>query len=270
MTRHEMIATAHRALLVGPSPMLRHTPGCRRAEDGGVVMTTWGPHGPVANKVAAVAPCPPLSRVVEMADRFFGSESGGYGVVVEADAGHPLEAELRAHGWEVFEDEPALVMPQIPAAAPPLPPGLVVRPIRDDAGRRDLCRVLAAGFGSPTADLMVELPVDSMESLLPSLDAALDPDVALLVAYVDGQPAATAMLFVVGDVAGIIGVATAPAFRRRGIATATTWAALQEGARRACRCATLAALGASYDLYRKMGFVPVCHHRAYRPRNNLG
>jgi hypothetical protein len=40
---------------------------------------------------------------------------------------------------------------------------------------------------------------------------------------------------------------------------------LREGAARGCTSATLAALGASYDLYRQMGFLHVCNHRAYEP-----
>jgi predicted acetyltransferase len=92
---------------------------------------------------------------------------------------------------------------------------------------------------------------------------ALDPEVALLVGYVDGKPVSSAFVYAVGPIAGITGVATVPAYRRRGLATALTWEALREGVARGCMCATLGALGASYDLYRKMGFIHVCNHRAY-------
>lgn len=264
MTREELVAAAHRALLVGPSPLHRHAAGGRRAEAEGVVFTCWGPYGPALNKAAVVGPAPPLARVLELADGFFGPDSGGYGVVVEADAGHPVEAELRAAGWQVFEDEPAPVLAAIPPT-PPVPPGLEVRRVADAAARRDLGRVLAAGFGAPTADGGTELTPDAFDDFLPSLACARDPGVALLVGYLDGQPAATAILFVVGEVAGVTGVATAPAYRRRGLGTALTWAAVAEGAARGCTRAALAGLGASYELYKGMGFVPACNHRAYRP-----
>jgi GNAT superfamily N-acetyltransferase len=263
MTPKEMIAAAHKGLLLGPNPLLRHTPGARRTEIEGVVLTYWGPHGPGVNKVAVVASAPPLRRIVELANEFFGPESGGFGIVLEADAGHPVEAELRAAGWEVFEDEPALVLPSIPAP-PPLPAGLEIRRVCDLESRRDLGRVQAAGFGSPTAEGMVELPLDALESLMPSLECACDPEIALLVGYLDGKPVSAADLFLVGPIAGITGVATVPGYRRRGLAMALTWEALREGAVRGCTCATLAGLGASYDLYRKMGFHHVCNHRAYQ------
>jgi ribosomal protein S18 acetylase RimI-like enzyme len=264
MKRQEMIEIAHKGLLIGRSPLLRLNAAARSAEVEGVVMRCWGPVGPALNKVAVVGPAPPLQRILELANAFFGSDSVGFGIVVEADAGHPLETELRAAGWRVFEDEPALVLPSIPAP-PPLPPGLEVKRICDVAGRRDLLHVLAAGFGEPTAEGGTELDFEAFDAFAPSLSASLDPDVALLVGYCEGKPAASAFFFKVGSIAGITGVATVPAFRRRRLGTALTWEALRAGAARGCTCATLAALGASFDLYRKMGFIHVCNHRAYEP-----
>jgi ribosomal protein S18 acetylase RimI-like enzyme len=261
MTRQEMIAIAHQGLLLADSPLLRHNSSAKRTEVEGVVMKYWGPFGSALNKVAVVGPSPPLGRILELAAGFFGDNSGGYGIVVEADAGHPVEGELRAAGWKVFEDEPALVLPAIPQA-PPTPAGLKIKRVQDSAGRGDLMRVLAAGFGEPTAEGGTELAADAYESFTPSVACALDPDVALLVGYIDGKPVASAFFYAVGSTAGITGVATVPAYRRRGLGTALTWAALAEAAR-GCQYATLAALGASYDLYRKMGFIHVCNHRAY-------
>ena len=262
MTHQEMIAVAHKGLLLGPSPLLRHNPVGRRAEMEGVVLTCWGPFGPALNKVQVVRPSPPLERILELAASFFGPESGGFGIVVEADAGHPVEAELRSASWKVFEDEPALVFPSIPEA-PPLPAGLEVRRVSDINSRRDLIRVVADGFGAPTAEGVADLSPDAHDALAPTLDCALDPHVALLVGYINGEPASSAIVFGVGPIAGITGVATVPKHRRRGLGTALTWAAMRAGVEFGCTCATLAAQGASFDLYRKMGFIHVCNHRAY-------
>lgn len=131
-----------------------------------------------------------------------------------------------------------------------------------------MIRVVADGFGAATAEQTVDLPPEALDSLVPPLACALDSNVALLVGYVDGRRASSAFLFVVGNIAGITAVATVPAYRRRGLATAITWAALREGAARGCTCATLAAVGASYGLYRKMGFIHACNHRAYRRADN--
>jgi ribosomal protein S18 acetylase RimI-like enzyme len=268
MSRQEMITIAHRGLLLGPSPLLRHNAVGRRAEMEGMVLNCWGAFGPDLNKVVVVGTAPPLSRIVDLATSFFGPESGGFGIVVEADAGHPIEAELRHASWTVFEDEPALVMPELPAP-PPFPSGLEIRPVQDDASRRDLVRVLAAAFGAPTSEASMELPLEAFDSLAPTLTCARDPEVALFVGYVEGRPVAAATLFIVETIAGIAGVATVPEFRRRGLGTALTWEAIRTGAIRGCTCATLAAQGASFDLYRKMGFQHVCNHRAYRPPERM-
>jgi hypothetical protein len=265
MTHREMVAVAHEGLLLGSNPWLRHHPAGRQSELEGVVMTCWGPVGPALNKVKVIGPAPPLARILELANEFFGPDSGGFGVVVEADAGHPVEAELRAANWTVFEDEPVLVFPSIPDAPPP-PAGMETRRVMDAEGRHDLLRVCAAGFGAPTSEGGTELSPEAFDSYTPSMACARDPDVCMLVGYLNGQPASSAMLFKVGPIAAITGVATVPAYRRRGLAMAVTWAALREGAARGCSHATLAALGASYDMYLKMGFIRVCNHRAYGPQ----
>jgi GNAT superfamily N-acetyltransferase len=243
---------------------LRYRAGARHACRDGVALTAWGIPGPSSNKAAVLGPAPPLARVRGLADEFFAGVEGGYGIMVEADAGHPLEQELRQAGWRVAEDEPALVLPELPPPAP-LPPGLGVRRVTDEATRRDFIRALAAGFGAPTADADFGVPLEALDDLAPPLTASHDPDVALLVGYCEGRPASTSILHKVEEVATITGVATPPAFRRRGFGRALTGAAVRAGAERGCACAALNALGASYPMYLGMGFRHVCNHRTYVP-----
>jgi ribosomal protein S18 acetylase RimI-like enzyme len=261
MTPADLAPIAHRGLLLRPAPLLRYYPRGQHTSREGLALFTWGMPGPSFNKVAVLGPAPPLTRVLELADEFFGSPAS-YGVLVQADAGHPVEAELIARGWRVVEDEEALVLPVI-TAAPALPEGLEVRRVTDDAGRRDFLAVAAAGFGAPTAESLPPPTEEQMESFGPSLACALDADVAVVVGYLAGQPVSSAIVFRVDEIAVLTGVATVPAQRRRGLARALTWAALAEGAARGCRYATLNAAGASFHLYRSMGFVHVCNHRTY-------
>jgi ribosomal protein S18 acetylase RimI-like enzyme len=225
-------------------------------------LTTRASRLAVAGAVAVLGPAPPLGRVLEMADEYFAGVPGAYGVLVEADAGHPAEGELRAHGWRVVEDEPALVLPALPPI-PPGPPGLEVRRVADEATRRDFAQVLARAFADPTAPADA-VPEEALDAA-PSLACALDPDVAVLVGYADGRPGASAISYRVEEVAGVTGVGTVPAYRRRGFARALTWTAVREGVARGCTCVVLGGLGASYALYRGMGFLHVCNHRTYAP-----
>jgi GNAT superfamily N-acetyltransferase len=262
MASTDLRLIAHRGLALRPSPMLRHQKKGRYALREGVALTDWGLPAPGFKKAAVLGPAPPLERVRELAAEFFGGND--YGVLVEADAGHPVEAELRAGSWSVAEDEPALVLPTLPEP-PPAPPELTIRRVIDAASRRDAIAVMAAGFGAPTADLGEPLSAEAMESFGPSLACALDPDVAVLVGYAGGRPVSAAVLQRVEEIACVTGVATVPDGRRRGFARALTWAAVRAGADRGCACATLNALGASYALYLGMGFRHVCNHRTYVP-----
>src|SRR5262249_44864916 len=113
----------------------------------------------------------------------------------------PRRGDLRAAGWTVVEDEPALVLPQIPPLPPP-PPGLEVRRVADASARTDFLRVLAAGFGAPTAEYDPnQLPaIADLDSSCSPLAAALDPDVAMLVGYFEGRPVSTAMMYKVDEI----------------------------------------------------------------------
>jgi GNAT superfamily N-acetyltransferase len=253
---------AHRGLFLRPSPLLRHQKNGRYALREGVALTDWGLPAAGYKKAAVLGPAPPLARVRELAAEFFGGND--YAVVVEADAGHPVEAELRAAGWPVAEDEPALVLPALPEL-PPDPPELTARRVTDTASRRDLIAALAGGFGAPTADFGEAPSPEAMDQFGPSLACALDPDVAVLVGYAGGRPVSSAILHRVEEIACVAGVATVPDSRRRGFARALTWAAVRAGADRGCTCAALNALGASYSLYLGMGFRHVCNHRTYAP-----
>src|SRR5262245_44928989 len=140
MAGRALASVAHRGLVLGDSPLLRHQPGGRREVREGVTLFSWGMPGPGFDKAAAFGPAPPLARVLELGRAFFGDRP--FAVLVEADAGHPVEGELRAAGWVVTEDEPALVLPHIPPLPPP-PPGLEIRRVADASARTDFLRVVA-------------------------------------------------------------------------------------------------------------------------------
>jgi ribosomal protein S18 acetylase RimI-like enzyme len=253
---------AYRGLIVGPSPLLRYPPGGRHAMIDGVSLTSWGFKGASFNKAAAIGPTPPLARIQELAKAFFGAEPGAYGVLVEGNMGHPVEAELRAAGWTILEDEPALVLSTLPPLSPPV---LEIRRVTDEVGRRDFIAVAAAGFSESTSGSdfgMTEANLD-FDAFGPSLAAALDPDVAVFVGYAEGRAASSSIMYRVDEIAVLTGVATTPAYRRRGYARDLTWAAVRAGADRGCTFATLGGLGASFEMYRGMGFQHVCNHRLY-------
>ena len=93
----------------------------------------------------------------------------------------------------------------------------------------------------------------------PDLAAFLAPKAALagcavVTAYSEGLPVATARVICVGGVAAVYGVGTVPSSRRQGLGAATTLAALHEGRRRGCDLAYLNPSDLGYGVYAGLGF----------------
>jgi len=85
-------------------------------------------------------------------------------------------------------------------------------------------------------------------------DLAGDPDVGLLGGYLDNEPVACSIALRSGSVVGIYAVGTSERARRRGIGTAMTWAAVDEGRHWGCDVAVLQASGMGQPIYQAMGF----------------
>lgn len=92
-----------------------------------------------------------------------------------------------------------------------------------------------------------------------------DPRAVRFVARAGGRAVGTALLFDAHGVTGVYIVATAEAYRRRGIGAALTAAALAEGRRRGLRVGTLQAGGLGAPVYAGMGFAKVAEYELFRP-----
>ncbi len=234
-----------RAPLLIPSPLERYRPEPgRHAIHDDLALTAGGRPGPDFNSAFVFGPVPP-ERVFALADAFF--DATGYAIVVESGSAQPVEEAIRAQGWRLDEEEPALALAPVPTSPPP-PTGLTIRLVTTEAEFADFMAV------SRTAHRWI-----------PSLDAARDPAVALFIGYAGNAAVATSRIARHGDVGDITGVVTLPAHRRRGFGAAMTWAAIAEGARRGCTAMTLTATEMGYPVYVRMGFAPVCVYRTYLP-----
>ena len=234
-----------RAPLLIPSPLERYRPApSRHVVHDDLVLAASGGTGPDFNFAIVLGPVPP-ERAFALADAFF--DATGYAIVVESESARPIEEAIQARGWQLDEEEPALALTPIPTPPPP-PTDLRIRSVATDTEFADFMAV------SQTAHRWI-----------PSLAAARDAAVALLVGYDGNEPVATSRIARHGDVGDINGVVTLPTHRRCGFGTAMTWAAVAEGARRGCGAVTLTATEMGYPVYQRMGFVPVCTYRTYLP-----
>ena len=79
------------------------------------------------------------------------------------------------------------------------------------------------------------------------------------------MPVATSRVSCLGAVGDLMGVVTDDAFRRRGIGTAMTWAAIDAARQRGCTAITLTATEMGLPVYQRMGFIHACTLRTYLP-----
>jgi ribosomal protein S18 acetylase RimI-like enzyme len=253
------------ALASGHLAQLRYQLRGRYAVREGVVLSAYDIPSPIFNTAAALEGETPPERVLELGREFFGA-ARGWSVLVEGDEGRPIEALLRARSWRVIDEMPAMVLFPIPPA--PVPPaGLEIRRVVDELG---LQQHLGPLDGDPPAlrahrDETSLVPANINALLIPSLNVAIDPDVALFTGYVDGRPVGTAALYRTGGIAEIGGVGVSSQYRRRGYGAALTWAAIAEGVARGCEVAALHTTSMGEHLYQGMGFRPIALHRRYTP-----
>lgn len=246
---------AHAALSLSEPPFLKYYQAGRFRVWNGVSMTGSELPGPGFNFAACLTGTPPLDDILPVAREFFADADSGWGVLVEGDAGHPVEAELRARGWSVAEDEPAFVRPTL-AVGPPSAAvvGLAVRPVLTEADRRTFQRVTCAAYGSPQelADLF-----------MPSLDYFRDPDMLWVLGEWAGEPVAAGGYYRVGPTAVIGGLATLEGHRGEGIGAAVVRELLADAAVKGCVNSALRSGPLSIPLYERLGFRHVCRHRTY-------
>jgi len=189
-----------------------------------------------------------------MLEQFFGWSTEFFGaghpfsVTVALGIADPIEAAIQRRGWQLAEEEPALVLARIPSTFTAAPPELAIVRVQDEptlGALRCFTRMAPAA--------------------IPSLEAAMDPAVALLVGYRGGEPVTTGRLNCLGRIAAVNSVTTKPGNERRGYGAAMTWAVLAEGAERGCVSAILTASTMGYPVYVRIGFAPVAVYRTYLP-----
>lgn len=160
-----------------------------------------------------------------------------------------LPARLLAHGFTEFErDAPALVA-DIDALNwdNPRPPELRVAPVATDADLLAWKQVFIESFGLP--EFAGQAWVDAIRAT--GLSQA---PWQLLLGTLAGEPAVCGLLACGAGVAGLIGLGTRPAYRRRGLGSAMQLERLRLARALGYRYAVLFASELGYSPYLKLGF----------------
>src|SRR5690349_11487397 len=251
LSHAERRSIAHAALCLLEPPYLKHYRNGRFKSWKGVSLVASDLPGPGFNFAAVLQPeAPSLDELLPVARDFFAASKQGWGVLVEGDAGHAMEAELRAREWAIAEDEPAFVLDDTAACLLQNIPGLAIR-AGDVAAYH---RVTGEAFQSPP---------ELAELFTPAPGFARDPDIAVFVGSVEGTDVTAAGYSRSGDTAVLWGVATLEAYRGRGYGSAVSRAAVAHALENGCTTAALRSGTKSMPVYERLGFRYVCQHRTY-------
>ena len=141
---------------------------------------------------------------------------------------------LSARGYRFHEFENVFARPLSPARTPP---GSIDIRIADDL--KTWTRIAAEAFATP------EMSADFLETVMAPLAHAKSARCYL--AYVDGQPAGAASLFLSTEqrVAGLFGAGTRSHYRRRGVQSAMLQRRLEDAAEAGCDVAIVTTLPGS-------------------------
>jgi GNAT superfamily N-acetyltransferase len=112
-----------------------------------------------------------------------------------------------------------------------------------------------------------EMPESAREqygTFVSSFDLGGQAPQKLFLAYFDGKPVATSLLFTHKNTAGIYYVSTLPAYRNKGLGLLITLAAMQAAKESGFKNVILQATPLGAIVYKRAGFKECCHADVYR------
>ncbi|MCE2391540.1 MAG: GNAT family N-acetyltransferase [Proteobacteria bacterium] len=199
----------------------------------------------------------PAAEALRRMRAFFAEIGGGFTLRTRAEADPDIDALLAEQGLSPLRSTPWMRLDH-PLEERPLPAGAELRIARAEEDFRAIADINAEAY----ADLG-NLPQASRERYQVAR-RALEPHIHSVVAYVSGEPAATAMTFLSHGIGGIYWVGTLGRHRRRGLAEACTRAVGNWAFEQGAAFVALHASPMGVPVYRRMGFECVSTHRRYR------
>jgi ribosomal protein S18 acetylase RimI-like enzyme len=211
----------------------------------------------MSNSAMPVGPspdAPQASAWLMRARAFFAARERGFTVYAREERDAALVEACRALGMQAMDSSPGMVLDAaVPEPAPA--PGVRIARVTDATGVADFVSVAAPAYA------LLAMPEAVTRAIFAQPERMRNPELALLVAYLDGVPAATAISLLSHGIAGLYWVATRPELQRRGLADAITRRASNDAFARGAGCVVLQASKFGEPVYRRMGFREVTRYR---------
>jgi GNAT superfamily N-acetyltransferase len=172
-----------------------------------------------------------------------------------------LGERLLAHGFDYGGDDIGMAADLSALREDPrVPESFMVERVLDERSLATWTNTLAAGFG--------EGPVEAewVGEMYRRIGLGDDVPWRHYLGRLNGEPVATATLFLGAGVAGIYFVFTVEGARRQGIGAAVTLAALNDAREVGCRVGVLGSSEMGYPVYRRLGFREYCRIGIYEYR----
>ena len=201
--------------------------------------------------------------ILESLERFRSHGSPGSWHVGPSTRPADIGERLLAHGFSYGGDDIGMAVDLSSLRDDlPVPDGLEIERVRDEATLVAWQAVLAQGFG--------EGPVEA--EWVGEVYRRLGLDGVSWRHYLGrlgGEPVATSTLFLGAGVAGVYFVCTIERARRRGVGAALTLAPLLEAREMGYRIGVLGASEMGYPVYRRLGFRELCRIGLYEWRPKM-
>lgn len=226
---------------------LSHIPGSEvRQAPEGTYFRSGFPH-PMFNGVTLVG-LPPDPAPVLRSAREVCQGKAGWGVQASDRLLRAWGERFPAAQFREFDSLPGMVLEDLHRPEPALPSGLTIAKVAHWREMGTFLATAAVGFGFPVGAFSQLLHRKPLEGFLQ------DRRASWLVGLVGGQPVATAMSILLGEVSYVSFVSTVREHRKRGYGEALTWRASLAGREAGARAAFLRATKMGAPVYRKMGY----------------
>jgi len=168
-------------------------------------------------------------------------------------------AMLQTAGMRLIEQIPCMAADlKIKFLEQKIPDDITISEVTDKESLSVWADISFRGFQMP------ERARESYNAFVLSFERAGQSAQKLFLAYLQGEPVATSLLFVQNNTAGIYYVSTLPAWRNKGLGFYVTLAAMQAAKKAGFENVILQATPAGAKVYRRIGFNEYCKAQIYK------